>query len=74
MKKLLTFALGGLLTIGAVAYALPAVSSDAPVLYAEGETPAVTPNGVDNLTIKWSPDAQGFKISFTAPHSRLLLR
>lgn len=67
MKKLLTFALGGLLTIGAVAYALPAVSSDAPVLYAEGETPAVTPNSVENLTIKWSPDAQGFKISFTAP-------
>lgn len=66
MKKLLTFALGGLLTIGAVAYALPAVSSDAPVLYAEGASD-IRPDAAQNITIKWSPDAQGFKITFTAP-------
>lgn len=67
MKKLFTLALGGLLTIGAVAYAIPAVTGNAPSLYADEETPAVTPNGVDNETIAWSPDAQGFKVSFTAP-------
>ncbi|MGN0223725.1 MAG: hypothetical protein ACI4AM_06835 [Muribaculaceae bacterium] len=67
MKKLFTFALGGLLTIGAVAYALPAVSSDAPVLYAEGETPALTPSSIEDLSVKWSPAKGGFTISFTAP-------
>ena len=67
MKKLITFALGGLLTIGAVAYALPAVSSDAPVLYAEGETPALTPSSIEDLSVKWNPSKGGFTISFTAP-------